>query len=109
MEVRAFRTVAMSRLTLSLALPLLLTACATPTWSCPATTVVEFEGDNRACQHMNSRTVSISPTLLQTYVRPMGGADVTFPHGSPCALGASPGDSIAGGATRASNGELARE
>jgi hypothetical protein len=44
--VRAFGIVAISRLTLSLALPLLLTACTTPTWSRPATTVVEFEQDN---------------------------------------------------------------
>jgi hypothetical protein len=62
---------AMSRPVLPIALALLFTACAT-TWSRPATTAVEFERDNQACQHMNSRMVPISPTLVQTYVSPIG-------------------------------------
>lgn len=62
---------AMRRSALPIALALLLTACAT-TWSRPATSVVEFEHDNHACQHMNSRLVSISPVLVQTYVMPAG-------------------------------------
>jgi len=62
---------AMSRPVLPIALALLFTACAT-TWSRPATTAVEFERDNQACQHMNSRMVSISPTLVRTYVSPIG-------------------------------------
>lgn len=54
-----------------LALALLPAACATH-WFRPATSDVEFEQDNQACQHMNSLTVSISPTLMQTYVSPIG-------------------------------------
>jgi hypothetical protein len=77
---------AMSRLTLSLALALLLTACAT-TWSRPATTAVEFERDNQACQHMNSRMVSISPVLVDTYVMPAGYTrcmeEEGYTHGGP--------------------------
>ena len=61
---------AMSRPVLPIALALLLTACAT-TWSRPATTAVEFERDNQACQHMNSRMVSISPALVEIYVSPI--------------------------------------
>jgi hypothetical protein len=62
----------MCRQVLLLASALLLTACATTTWSRPATAAGEFERDNQACQHMNGRTVSISPALVQTYVIPAG-------------------------------------
>jgi hypothetical protein len=78
---------AMSRPVLPITLALLLTACATTTWSRPTTTVVEFERDNQACQHMNSRMVSISPALVQTYVMPAGYArcmeEEGYTHGGP--------------------------
>ena len=50
---------------------LTLSACTT-TWSRPTTSVADFNSDNNACRHMNTRTVFISPGLTRDYVAPDG-------------------------------------
>jgi hypothetical protein len=57
---------------IGLLLMALLSAACSSHWSRPDTSMVEFQRDNRACRHMNSSTVWISPTLTQTYVSPVG-------------------------------------
>ena len=61
----------MSRFLAALALALLLPAC-TSTWSRPATSVHDFRLDDRACRHMNTQAVFVSPALAQDYVAPAG-------------------------------------
>ena len=50
---------------------LALSGCAT-TWSRTATSDAEFNLDNRACQHMNTQTVSLSSVLVRDYVAVSG-------------------------------------
>jgi hypothetical protein len=61
----------MSYLLVAIALALLLPGCSS-TWSRPATSAAEFRLDDRACRHMNARTVLISPPLARDYVAPDG-------------------------------------
>jgi hypothetical protein len=61
----------MSYSLVALALALLLPACSS-TWSRPATSFDDFRLDDRACRHMNTRTVLISPPLARDYVAPDG-------------------------------------
>ncbi len=50
---------------------LALSGCAT-TWSRVATSDADFNLDNRACQHMNTQTVSASSVLARDYVAVYG-------------------------------------
>jgi hypothetical protein len=50
---------------------LALSGCAT-TWSRAATSDAEFTLDNRACQHMNTRTVLLSAVSTRDYVAVAG-------------------------------------
>jgi hypothetical protein len=45
--------------------------CAT-TWSRPVTADAEFNLDNRACQHMNTQTISLGRAWVRDYVSVAG-------------------------------------